>query len=133
MATGGKKRKIGRIPYTWGNVHSTVKSMSLLIWLCRLLAPPPIYAPRRLVIPFGGSGSELCAAIVSGCWEEIVMIEQEGDYCDMATGRARWWHGWSERSGETEPKAILKTARKAEKQAAKDEAQDDGQLELGLQ
>ena len=97
------------------NPHPTVKPLSLLIWMCKLLAPPPEYAPRRLLVPFAGSGSEVVAAALSGCFEEIVGIEQSAEYCDIARARCRWWQGWSERTGETEPKAILKAHKKAAK------------------
>lgn len=95
--------------------HPTLKPLSLLIWLCKLLAPPPEYAPRRLLVPFSGSGSEMCATVISGCWEEIVGIELESDYVDINRARLRFWQGWSERSGETDPKTILGLARKEER------------------
>jgi hypothetical protein len=113
------------------NPHPTLKSIALTKWLASLLLPPAIYAPRRLLVPFAGTGSEAIGALLAG-WEHVTMIEQEAGYCDIAEARCRFWSGWSERAGATEPKRILKAARKAEKQAAKDEAEDNGQLALGL-
>jgi len=114
-ACGESKRKIHRIPYTWGNIHPTVKSIALDIWLCRLLACPPMYAPRRLLVPFLGSGTEMAAAILSGQWEHITGIDSDEQTCWQAEARAKFWHGWSERTGEWEPKAILKAYRVCKK------------------
>lgn len=91
-----------------GNVHVAVKPISLCEWLCRLLSPPPEYAPRRLVIPFSGSGSELCAAIVSGCFEEIEAIDYIEDYCAIAKARARWWSEMLREFGSLEPSELMK-------------------------
>jgi len=74
-----------------GNIHSTVKPINLLVWLCKLLSPPEEYAPRRLLIPFSGSGSEVCAAIVSDCWETVVGVEMLQDYVDISEARAAFW------------------------------------------
>lgn len=114
-ACGESKRKIHRIPYTWGNVHSTVKSLSLDIWLSTILLPPDLYAPRRLLCPFGGSGTEALAGMMAG-WEHVTVIEQDADYCDIIEGRRRFWTGWSAATGETEVKSILKAARKAQRE-----------------
>jgi site-specific DNA-methyltransferase (adenine-specific) len=70
-----------------GNIHSTVKPLSLLVWLAKLLAPPPEYAPRRLLVPFAGSGSEVLAAMTSGGWEEVVGVELIQDYVNIANAR----------------------------------------------
>jgi hypothetical protein len=78
-----------------GNIHSTVKPISLLVWLCKLLSPPEEYAPRRLLIPFAGSGSEICAAVRSGCWEEVVGIEFIQDYVDISLARSQFWQNES--------------------------------------
>jgi len=131
IATGGEKRKIHRIPYTWGNIHTTVKSLSLLIWLSRLLLPPDIYAPRRILVPFCGSGSECAAALMAG-FEEVVGIEQGEEYCQIAEARLQFWRGWSQRAGSTEVPVILKAHRKAQKAEAKREAEEAQiQMELG--
>jgi hypothetical protein len=73
-----------------GNIHSTVKPLSLLKWLAALLLPPPEYAPRRILIPFSGSGSEAIAAALVG-FEEVMAVEMLRDYCDIAETRAAFW------------------------------------------
>lgn len=73
-----------------GNIHSTVKPLSLLKWLASLLLPPPEYAPRRILIPFAGTLSEGIAAALVG-WEEVVAVELLRDYCDIAEARAAFW------------------------------------------
>lgn len=52
-----------------GNIHSTVKPISLNVWLATLLLPPKEYAPRRILIPFCGTMSEGIGALLAG-WEE---------------------------------------------------------------
>lgn len=93
-ALGQEEEQAGkhmRLRAPQGNIHSTVKPISLDVWLCRLLSPPGEYAPRRLLIPFLGSGSEMAAAVISGCWEEIVGVEINQDYCDIAESRVEFW------------------------------------------
>ena len=48
------------------NPHPTVKPIALAQWLATLLLPPEEYAPRRLLIPFAGSGSEGIGAGLAG-------------------------------------------------------------------
>ncbi len=73
------------------NFHPTVKPIGLALWLCRLLTPPVEYAPRRLLIPFAGSGSEMCAAILSGGFEEIIGIEMNAEYVRISEARLAHW------------------------------------------
>lgn len=113
------------------NPHPTVKSIALTKWLATLLLPPAIYAPRRLLVPFCGTFSEGLGGLLAG-WEYVLGIDSKGEYCEIGEARARFWSGWSERTGATEPKAILKASRRAQKQAAKAEAEDNGQMALGL-
>ena len=72
------------------NPHCTVKPIALAKWLCSLLLPPAAYAPRRILVPFAGAGSEGIGALLAG-WEEIVMIEQAAEYCEIAAKRLEWW------------------------------------------
>jgi len=115
QACGESKRKVHKIPYTWGNTHATVKSLTLDIWLSSLLLPPDLYAPRRLLCPFGGSGTEALAGAMAG-FEHVTVIEQDPDYCDLIEGRRRFWTGWSAATGETEVKPILKAAKRAQRE-----------------
>ncbi len=64
------------------NNHPTVKPLSLMRYILKLLAPPnnPI-----VLDPFAGSGSTLCAAKQLGI--RHIGIELEKDYCDIAQKR----------------------------------------------
>lgn len=99
------------------NPHPTVKPITLARWLATLLLPPPEYAPRRIMIPFGGVMSEAIGAILAG-WDEVVAIEMEEEYIPIGEARLRFWSGWAER-GYDDPKAILKAAKKEEKRREK--------------
>jgi site-specific DNA-methyltransferase (adenine-specific) len=88
-----------------GNIHPTQKPISLTKWLATLLLPPPEYAPRRIMIPFGGKMSEAIGALLAG-WEEIVAIEMYQDYCDAGEARAAFW---STRQLELPTSAPLRT------------------------
>lgn len=72
------------------NVHPTVKPISLTRYLATLLLPPRVYAPRRILIPFAGVGSEVIGALLAG-WEEVVAIEQDATYCEILTARVEWF------------------------------------------
>lgn len=72
--------------------HPTVKPLRLTRHLATLLLPPAAYAPRRLLQPFSGSGSEAIGAALAG-WEEVCGIEQSPEYCKLAEARAAWWSG----------------------------------------
>ncbi len=69
-----------------GNNHPTVKPISLTKWLATLLLPPDSVKPRRLLVPFAGSGSEMIGAVEAG-WDEVVGIENNKDYCEIAEAR----------------------------------------------
>ncbi len=76
------------------NTHPTVKPLTLLKWLATLLLPPAAYAPRRILIPFAGSGSECIGALLAG-WEHVLGIEQDPAYVDIARQRIAWWTGFT--------------------------------------
>lgn len=64
-----------------GNVHSTVKPLKLMRYLCRLVTPP-----GGLVLdPFMGSGSTGLAALEEGF--KFIGIEREAEYCEIAEKR----------------------------------------------
>lgn len=94
------------------NNHPTLKPISLTKYLATLLLPPAAYAPRRILIPFAGSGSECIGAMLAG-FEEIVGIEQSEQYCSIARARLRWWSQWPG-WGQTDVDAILAAAGKEE-------------------
>ena len=68
------------------NDHPTVKPIGLCYWLAKLLLPPLGDKPRRILVPFSGSGSEMIACLLAG-WDEVVGIEQDPKYRDIATKR----------------------------------------------
>jgi hypothetical protein len=72
------------------NSHPCVKPIKLTHYLATLLLPPASVAPRRLLVPFSGSGSEIIGAVEAG-WDQIVGVEQDADYCCIAEKRLRAW------------------------------------------
>ena len=71
--------------------HPTHKPLRLTQYLATLLLPPDSYAPRRILIPFSGAGSEIIGALLAG-WEEIIGIEGQADYCEIAKARLKYWN-----------------------------------------
>jgi DNA modification methylase len=57
-----------------GSEHPTVKPLSLMRWICRLLCPPG----GTILDPFAGSGSTGLAACLEGF--DVVLIEREANY-----------------------------------------------------
>jgi hypothetical protein len=72
------------------NTHPTVKPIDLCRYLATLLLPPGLYAPRRILIPFSGSGSEMIGAGLAG-WEVCQGIELEAEHIAIARARLGWW------------------------------------------
>jgi len=74
------------------NTHPTVKPLDLCRYLASLLLPPPHPEglPRRILVPFSGSGSEMIGAARAG-WEEVVGIELQEKYVRLATARLSHW------------------------------------------
>lgn len=64
-----------------GNNHPTVKPLSLMRYLCRLITPPG----GTVLDPFGGSGTTALAAREEGF--SSILIEQEESYCQIITAR----------------------------------------------
>lgn len=90
---GGLENEPRFAPVVAKNTHPTVKSIALTKWLATLLLPPPDYAPRRLLVPFCGSGSEMIGALLAG-WETIVGVELLRQNVDIAMPRLDWWQKW---------------------------------------
>ena len=67
------------------NTHPTVKPLSLMRYLCRLVTPPG----GIVLDPFGGSGSTGCAAILEGFTP--FLIEKEPEYVEIAKARLKYW------------------------------------------
>lgn len=72
--------------YPRANHHPTVKSTSLMTYLCRLICPPG----GTILDPFAGSGSTGKAALLEGF--RFVGIEQEPEYLAIAAARVRAAH-----------------------------------------
>jgi DNA modification methylase len=106
---GGSLQSDGNTPRR--NPHPTVKPISLTKWLATLLLPPDAYAPRRLLIPFCGSGSESIGAMLAG-WEHIVGVELIDEYAEIARARLAWWEQAAAGTMFNDVKAILKAAKK---------------------
>jgi len=88
IGTGGGM--VGTADNLMHNTHPTVKPINLIRYLATLLLPPKECAPRRILVPFAGSGSELIGAMQAG-WDEIVGVEREKEYCELAETRLAYW------------------------------------------
>ena len=72
-----------------GNRHPTVKPLDLIRYLAQLILPPKRRGkPRRILIPYSGSGSEIIGCLQAG-WDEVVGIERELEYIQIAETRIR--------------------------------------------
>lgn len=72
------------------NFHPTVKPLALCAYLARLICPPPLDEPRRLLVPFAGVASEMIGAARAG-WDDITGIEISDEYADIGEARLRHW------------------------------------------
>ena len=87
------------------NTHPCVKPIDLCRYLATLILPPKRETPRRLLVPFSGSGSEMIGALLAG-WDEVVGIEMEAEYIEIAWARLTHWVGdGCEAKPATAPKA----------------------------
>jgi site-specific DNA-methyltransferase (adenine-specific) len=89
------------------NIHPTVKPIDLTRYLATLLLPPAEYAPRRILVPFAGVGSEMIGAMLAG-WDEITGVEMSEDYLPITRQRLEWWAQWPG-WGQAKVEKILKT------------------------
>lgn len=67
------------------NIHSTVKPIALMRYLCRLVTPPG----GIVLDPFTGSGTTGCAATLEGFG--FIGIEREVEYAEIARRRIEHW------------------------------------------
>lgn len=74
-----------------GNDHPTLKPLALCEYLARLILPPPRETPRRLLVPYSGSGSEMIGALKAG-WDHVTGIEREARYVEIAEKRLSELH-----------------------------------------
>ena len=82
----GALRDGGRGVSARGNIHPTVKPIDLIRYLATLILPPKRETPRRILVPFSGSGSEIIGCLQAG-WDEVVGIEREVEYIEIAKAR----------------------------------------------
>jgi hypothetical protein len=120
--SGGLENEPRWAPTQAKNIHPTVKPISLTKYLATLLLPPAAYAPRRILCPFSGSGSEMIGALLAG-WDEVIGIEQSPEYWQISQARLAWWADWLT-WGQTDVDAILA--------AAGEEAKETAAKQLGL-
>lgn len=67
------------------NHHPTVKPVSLMRWLVRLVTPPD----GLILDPFTGSGTTGIAAVLEGF--RFLGIERESEYVELAKTRIEYW------------------------------------------
>ena len=72
------------------NIHPCQKPLRLTKYLASLLLGPAEYAPRRILCPFAGTGSEAIGAMLAG-FEEIVAIELSEEYTAIMRERVAFW------------------------------------------
>ena len=70
------------------NTHVAVKPVALTRYLAMLALPPLQGRPRRICVPYAGSGSEVVGCLLAG-WEEVVAIEREPEYVSIARARLK--------------------------------------------
>lgn len=95
MAPGSVEDKFTTRPSR--NHHPTVKPITLMRYLCRLVTPPG----GIVLDPFAGSGTTGCAAILEGF--EFIGLERDEEYAKIAEQRIVYWASQS----EEEKKAVL--------------------------
>lgn len=87
--TAKKEREHGRpedcTDKRW-NKHPTVKPVALMAWLLKLVGSAP---GARVLDPFAGSGTTLCAGLLHGI--ETIGIEREAAYVEIARRRMAAW------------------------------------------
>lgn len=88
------------------NHHPTLKPISLCKWIAELLLPPAEFAPRRIIVPCSGTGSEIIGCLLAG-WEEVYGIELTPEYADIADVRVAGWLDYINR-GFRDVDAIIK-------------------------
>jgi len=90
------------------NHHPTVKSLALTKYLATLCLPPKRDTPRRILVPFSGSGSEMIGCLLAG-WDRVLGVENDvkRGYVTIAKARLVWWQKQIERHGLVEPGELL--------------------------
>lgn len=94
------------------NPHPCLKPLSLNKYLAGLLLPPAAYAPRRLLVPFAGVGSEYIGAMLAG-WDEVIGVEITADYIPYAEARIAGFRQAMRRLRTDDPAVILEMREQA--------------------
>lgn len=115
--SGGYENDPKFAPTKMKNHHPTLKPISLTKYLATLLLPPDAYAPRRLLIPFAGTGSEMIGALLAG-WDEVTGIEKGEEYHKIGLKRLEWWTQWL-KWGQTDVDTILASIEKKDEEEGK--------------
>ena len=72
---GGMDKEPRYAPIDVKNDHDCVKPLSLVKFLAELVLPPAREGePRRVLVPYSGSGSEIIGCLLAG-WDEAIGIE----------------------------------------------------------
>lgn len=89
---GGYSEKPSWAPTKRHNHHPTLKSIEASQHMATLLLPPERYKPRRILVPFAGSGSEAIGCLLAG-WDEVWAIEANEDdgFPVICETRLGWW------------------------------------------
>ena len=103
---GGLENEKRFAPTTVHNFHPTVKPMGLTTWLAALLLPPEQFK-GRLLNPFSGSGTEAIGGVLAG-WDEVVGIEQDGSFAELANERMKGWQGFVQEHGARAVRQAIK-------------------------
>ena len=72
------------------NPHPAIKPLALCRYLANLILPPERDTPRKLIVPYSGSGSEMVGAMMVG-WDEVLGIELDPEYVEIAQRRIAHW------------------------------------------
>lgn len=74
------------------NHHPTLKPLALTEYLAKLLLVPARDdgQPRRILVPFAGTSSEVIGCLKAG-WDEVAGIEMSSDYISIGQARIQHW------------------------------------------
>lgn len=76
---------------TGQNPHSSVKPLSVNEYIAKLFLPPAREAPRNVLVPFSGVGSEMIGLGNAG-WDSVTGVEMSTNFCEVARDRIRHYH-----------------------------------------
>jgi DNA modification methylase len=85
-----RKDKSVDLPEGVENDHKTLKPIELCKHLAQLIRPPERDTPRKIVIPYAGTGSEMIGALLAG-WDYVHGIEIDEHYVHLARQRFGYW------------------------------------------